>query len=524
MLKLLLVIAVAGCLNTSALDMEFILPDFPSASELNAAAELKQQLERCISSEFRIAGRKIRKIHVGNTPLVQRQKWHLENEEWRILATDDTLLLHGGGLRGPYYAVSIFLEKIGVYRWNQFEEYLPSSRKILDIPRIELSGRPCFRQRYIYADSMLPRDNGHFAAYNRLNVYGQHILSSIYGGSYSYGKPFMAHTFDHYIPARQYEKSHPEYFALVNGKRISGKKGQPCLSNPDVLEIIWEKLQEHILADEKYASKMKTEPPRLYDLSANDNNKICSCPQCRTVIAHEKADSGLLLTFLNKLALRLKHFRPNCYITTLAYWNMEKTPQYIKPEKNIIIRLCNTAQNYVTPISAEGSSIYREKIQKWSEITEHLMVWDYASNYYTAYHEHIQPIPNEFILQEQYKFYRKHKVYGVFMEHREPDRADMYSMKTWLEAKLFENPDADFNQLLNTFLKNYYGESASFIADYRRLLYKSAQRHNSQVFSYMIFPGVCTYLDLDTVMQSHRLLDMALKKVNHSPILAACRT
>ena len=44
----------------------------------------------------------------------------------------------------------------------------------------------------------------------------------------------------------------------------------------------------------------------------------------------------------------------------LAYWNTEKFPKFARPADNVIIRICNTAQNYVTPISADGNNVNLE--------------------------------------------------------------------------------------------------------------------------------------------------------------------
>ena len=67
-----------------------------------------------------------------------------------------------------------------------------------------------------------------------------------HGGKIIYGR--WCHTFGELIPDNKYLKDHPEYFSLVDGKRISSSQhsGQICLTNPDVLKIATAKVLEWI--------------------------------------------------------------------------------------------------------------------------------------------------------------------------------------------------------------------------------------------------------------------------------------
>ncbi len=53
------------------------------------------------------------------------------------------------------------------------------------------------------------------------------------------------HTWERAVPPEKYFASHPEYFALINGTRLTPVTGnaQYCLSNPDVQELIVRDIQ-----------------------------------------------------------------------------------------------------------------------------------------------------------------------------------------------------------------------------------------------------------------------------------------
>ena len=49
-----------------------------------------------------------------------------------------------------------------------------------------------------------------------------------------YGDGYYVHTFQRLIPWQTWFAAHPEYFALMNGKRVID---QPCLARPEVFDI-----------------------------------------------------------------------------------------------------------------------------------------------------------------------------------------------------------------------------------------------------------------------------------------------
>jgi len=52
---------------------------------------------------------------------------------------------------------------------------------------------------------------------------------------------WSVHTFYPLMPPAEFFDTHPEYYSLIEGKRIH-EHAQLCLTNPDVLEIIAERL------------------------------------------------------------------------------------------------------------------------------------------------------------------------------------------------------------------------------------------------------------------------------------------
>jgi len=78
------------------------------------------------------------------------------------------------------------------------------------------------------------------------------------------------------LPVKEYGKTHPEYFPLINGKRYipsdpKGQGWQPCVSNPDVARIMADALIAHF----------RTNPDSFaMNLVVNDGRGDCTCTNC----------------------------------------------------------------------------------------------------------------------------------------------------------------------------------------------------------------------------------------------------
>lgn len=494
------------------------LPSAPEKWEINAAEKLKKFISESVGENIFIND-KSPEFHVGETDFVKSLKLQLQDEEWIVKSFGSKIVLCGGGTRGTQYAVAKFLEQyLGILIFNTCEKYIPKHKE-LKLDTIDLKGKPHFQMRLIYCDWSQKRDGGDFAVFNRLNGYGDGWINAENGGSFSFGSPYAVHTFNMYISQKEFFKDHPEYFSLgQNGKRNPHRiRGQLCLSNPDVLEIMWDKLQKFILADEKKAAQSGLPAPMLYEISQNDNNSYCHCQNCVKLRKHYgNAEAGLQLHLINQLAKRLKKFRPALKISTLAYFQTEKIPANIIPESNVVIRLCNTSCNFADSPLGEGGEYLRDRLKKWSSISETLGIWDYGISF-NAFARGL-PYPSEFFMRGTAQFYRRNKIKYIFCEREYIYNADMHSLKTWLNAKFMEDPDADFDKLLKTFCNAYYGKAAPFIIKYRTELYNSVKKNRPYITAFEPAAISFSHLDCKTVTICDKLLAAAEKAVADDPL------
>ena len=126
--------------------------------------------------------------------------------------------------------------------WNPFEETVPRHAN-LKIGSLRLQGHPALDYRDIYM--LYGRDDGRFAARNRLNRDGDAQISGKYGGCSDYGPPYHVHTFNLYFPPAEYFKPHPEWYSLIEGRRV-GDGAQLCLTQPELRKAFLARLVERM--------------------------------------------------------------------------------------------------------------------------------------------------------------------------------------------------------------------------------------------------------------------------------------
>ena len=498
-------------------------PSSPKPYEANAAKELGDYLAKRIDGTLSVGGKTPVVLHVGDTEPAKAKgllSSQLKDEQWIIKSFDNNVILNGGGTRGALYAVYHFLEDYcDIHWWSEFEEYMPKPSS-LSLPALDAKGKPAFLYRDIYCygwrDTLHPKYMP-FAIRNRLNRAGDKKVVAAFGGAFDYGPPDHCHTFEQYFPEDKYFNEHPEYFSLLDGKRVGGAHSQLCLTNPQVKRIFLEKLLEYIKQGDEEAAKRDVAPPRIYDVSMNDcRNSFCECPECKAEI-DKYGYSGYMLRFVNFMAENVARTRPEIYISTLAYHVCDKPPRGgVRANDNVIVKLCDTITNQSASILEEENRKFRESLSEWNNFAKNLFIWDYAITFVGA--NTGIPFASEFHYGDLFRFYHEHNVKGVFWEHERMDRADCYELKIFLEMKLMEDPYQDVNKLMYLFLSRYYGAAAPHILKVRQKLDK-ARKANKGYITYFSGYSTFAYITNDLIQELQKLFDEAETSVKDDATL-----
>lgn len=266
-----------------------------------------------------------------------------------------------------------------------------------------------------------------------------------------------AHTFESLVPHSWHFADHPEYFALIDGVR-QAHNCQPCLSNPEVLKLVIDRVKERIQAHPE---------SQCFGVSQNDCDGWCECPECALLrAANDGTEADAVITFVNKVAAAIKKDFPGKYIATLAYQKSRKPPTLVKPADNVIVCLCPLECDFSRPLAKSGyieDVCFVRDLRGWAKLGTRLMIWDYSADF----HFYQQGFPNLEVMAENLRLYRDHGVWGVFVQGIEETRYGWLSeVKSIIVPALINNPDLDLETLKRETFEKIYGPAAPAMLRY----------------------------------------------------------
>ena len=438
-----------------------VLPQAPSESQRYAAEELVAHVERMTGVKLPIKTaadpRPARGIFLGGDCA------NLGEDGFRLKADPPHLLVQGSAVRGTLYGVYELLERYGGCRWYaSWHTVVPMLDRFAVPDDLDDAQKPAFPHREPFWYDMF---NGDFAARNKANGPSMRLGPKHGGPAARFGGGLgNCHTLQRLLPYSDYGGTHPEYFALHGGKRVSLAPGennadyrlQPCLTNPDVLRIVTSNVLAAIRRDPSAT---------YYGVSQNDNSNYCECPACAAVDAEEQSHAGTMVRFVNAVAEAVERDYPDKIIEFLAYRYTRRPPAKTKLRRNVMPCLCSIECDFSRPLAAsrfpDNVSFVRD-MRGWAAQATHLYVWDYV----TDFHNYPTPHPNVYALQDNVRFMRDNRVSAYFTQgDRQGSHAGFAELKAWLLAKWMWNPELPIKPLLDDFFAGFYGRGAPYVRE-----------------------------------------------------------
>ena len=460
--------AASGC-STSANATDFaidaenmpvvVVASDASAGVKYAAKELSEHLEKMFGvrpETVVVDGERPRRaIFLGRTGF-ERDPMP-SGESFRLKTRDGDLYVLGTD-RGVLYGVYEFLERYCGCEWFTHDQSIVPRRKSLRLPDgLDDAQSPAFEIRQTSWHDFVKYPE--FAARLKVN-YGSKWDGDPRFGPYK--KLFVnglgaCHTFRWLVPVDKWYDAHPEYFSLVKGKRLK-ERTQLCLTNPDVLEIAWQTIEERLAADPG---------AKVVGVSQNDWRNWCECDNCRKVIEEEGgAASATAIRFVNQIAKRLAEKHPGVRVHTEAYHYTKEPPKFTKLEPNVMITFSTTECDYRKPMLENPRSGNRDSVRQlktWRAQCDKVHLWNYSTDFWA----YPFPMPNVYASAADIRFYRDKGVFFLYEQGcRQGPHAWFGELKGWLYAHLMWNPDQPLEPLLRRFFNGFYGAAADKMREY----------------------------------------------------------
>lgn len=488
--------------------MAIVVSASASPSTRYAAEELQRFLSRMTGADLPLVTDDTppgpAEILVGQSRRLQDLKILIDyealgKEGYVIRTRGPHILIAGGEPRGTLYGVYGFLEDHLGCRWFTPEvSSIPDANVLAVLPIDEVRiPKLEYREPFVYECF-----DGDWAARNRMNGYAAR-LEEHHGGKIVYHG--FVHTFEGLLPPDTYFDEHPEYYSLVNGKRLK-ERSQLCCTNPEVIELVTAEVRKR-MAEHPEAT--------VFSVSQNDWHNYCQCEACTRLAEEEGSQMAPVLQLVNQVARAVAVEFPDKVIDTLAYQYTRKPPKTLRPEPNVIIRLCSIECDFAHPFSERTTPENRafcDDLEAWAQVANRLWIW----NYNTSFSSYLTPFPNLYVRGPNIRYMIENNVRGIFEQDVYNTPHGCFSpLSGYLGAKLLWNPNYDTDLAINEFLAGVYGEAATPLRLYLDLFHEAVKDPDTPMG---IWIGPDAPFITDAIMQrADKLMDAAEKAVAHRP-------
>jgi hypothetical protein len=466
-------------------DYEIIVPENADTTVVKAANQFQYYLEKISGVQIPVTGET--KADANKNKVFIGGKANEISSAHTILIKNEgnDIIITGGSPQSVLYAVYEFLEMYAGCKWySPTVETIPASKTVsIQIP-LNYTYTPEITTRTVH--SLLFYDYPDFA--DKMKV-----THEAFPG---YVPEARVHTFNRFLPAKNFFKTHPEYYALRNEKR---QHTQLCLTNKEVLQHV---------TDSVAAWFGRYPEAKVLSVSQDDNTLHCQCDDCLAIDEEEGSASGTMIRFVNAVATSF----PDKTISTLAYQYTRRPPK-TKPAENVLITLCSIECDRSAPIEEKCSDFAADLIG-WKEMTENIRIWDYT----TQFTNFLAPFPNIHTLQPNIKFFRDNHATWVFEQHSHQP-SELFELRSYLTAKLLWNPDLDADSLISGFVNGYYEEAGVFVKQYIYLVHEEI-KSDSTFFLFLYgdpAQAFNSYLNPELLKQYNTFFNDAEKAVENKP-------
>ena len=446
-----------GNLTISAMqNWHIIVPDDATPSEKYAAEEFQKWFNQATQLTLPLG------TTTNGGQVTIGVSASLGDEDIEITVDSSQVQIKGGMPRGILYAVYQFLEElVGVRFLTADHTYVPDAFALQILCGSYTYSPPfSFRWSYYRENSDAPE----FAAKRKVNT-----VTDAENLGRKTQQQLINHSFHALVPFGTYGESHPEYYALVDGKRDTDTHGggpQLCVTNPEVIAVAAESAIRQ-LSERSEAANIS--------VSQADTAAYCRCESCETLNEAEASPMGSQLTFVNAVAERIEKAYPHVKVGTLAYWYTRKPPKTVNPRHNVQIQLCSIeccTLHAIDNPDCEQNQAFCQDTNEWGKICDDIWIWNYNTNF-RAYD---LPFPNLRSIAPNVRYFLNNNAKGVFMQANGNGLTGEFSdLRNYLISQLIWNPHLDADAHLDEFVNLHYEAAAPPILEYINFLHDNVE-------------------------------------------------
>ncbi|QDU82333.1 hypothetical protein Pla110_40880 [Polystyrenella longa] len=378
---------------------------------------------------------------------VELTPWKLE--EWLlktvpqgvVIAGDDRLgnpwsnVTAAGSMLATY---TLLDDHLGVHWFwpGEFGEHVPINSE-LTLPEFDIRKKPTFEIRSVglgYPSTYHTKTyNDAARRWSRRNRLGW-VRSAVFG--HSWYDAFDFRTDESF-------EQHPEWFALVGGKR---RPPQMCTTNPEVIDH----MVEYVLNGKQ----------QIMNISPSDGGGFCQCERCKAldvpgIMSYDGKTvqlSDRIFTYANEVARRVREQNPDKGCGMFAYTYYNRPPVNIeKLEPNLYLSFVYQSAGHRDP---ENLNEWRDKVDSWKKLGAKMVVREGWGNHY--YHD-MHLLHQNQIISNLAEAHEK----GFVAAYGEGSKNfSAMAPNYWALTRMMWDPARDQTNLMDEFYESAYGPVA----------------------------------------------------------------
>ncbi len=326
------------------------------------------------------------------------------------------------------------------------------------------------------------------------------------------------HNFNYWIPGSKYGKTHPEFFAEINGKRINPTttgntlllSEQICTTNPELRREIVKNMLDYC----------DTHPEvKTIALNPNDGFGWCECPKCSkfydvnqkgeaySVSAHVYKANRIFHDMVQAISTAVHARRPDINVSFFAYINYTTPADGFTLEPGSVVHFApywRCINHDIYDPDCPVNSRYAEDINAWERVKNggEINIYEYymGVNFYLS----LPMVHFEEMFREM-QFYAQHHVDGILTQFH-ISHWSVYGVNYYLMGKAARGEDAGeaISEMLHKVFGNSSRDARAFYQEIKKLLHRIGPCHISYPYSLL---NRATLADFQRILEKASLLE-----------------
>lgn len=427
------------------------------------------QVGRAVAfTERLLSGMEVKTPGTGAWKITVRRTESLAKGGYQLKGTPEGALVEAGDAEGARCGLMALLRRLGV-RW-----YDPSAQPLLPVQAVapesfEEKRTPSFPYRGLHIcgvphhyDERLVEWMSFQGMNRKLTHVGQ--LERVGGALKAYGiaPDTTVHSYSEWVPEAKYFEENPEFYALLDGKRVRQTAGgQLCLSSAGMRKVFLHEVRQFLDSHPGMA---------VIGICPNDGYGWCECEACAKLDAPEDREGGKVnarvADFVEEICAGLAKSHPDVLVGHYSYSNFSDFYRYLRKTPENLMVSVTTFRCYRHAIDEASCPTNQPLFTRLQEIRRrirHVYVYDYL-----YYRWGGLPQPQWRVTARDVAAYAKLGLDGYMTETGPASSPDFAAghLPLYVMAQLLRDRGTDLDALLDDYCQKRFGAAAETMRRY----------------------------------------------------------